>query len=260
VGGGSIISSNLSIPCLHRIHQGNPARTHVTSYKIGMSLELCELMRRLDELNSISTRKGVEDRSILVTFDDGWSDVTLLADFFDDNRKLQPVLFLTNEHIKGNRSLLPLSRLYAWCDSWLLDIDQIEDLGISRECLKSLPESLQHSILDDLNIPNTHLSSQILDCEQIGYLKKKGWIIASHAHDHHDLRFDKDEDLLEGLILARKGIEEFGGEPWLAWPEGRCTIRTCEIAKKAGFEKQFSLDVEAGNVDHPDLISRTIWS
>ena len=44
---------------------------------------------------------------MLVTFDDGWSDVVLLIDFFESAKKLQPVLFLTRDQILGNTNLLP---------------------------------------------------------------------------------------------------------------------------------------------------------
>ena len=213
----------------------------------------------LSELNNKARINHRDDRSVFVTFDDGWSDVLSLIRFFEDAEKLQPVLFLTHDQILGNNSLLPLSRLYAWCDSWNLDIKAITKLGISREQLKSLSEELQHSILDDLGIPKAINSDQVLNHNQIKQLIESGWIIASHAHDHHDMRFDEEKALLEGLKLARISVEKFGGKPWLAWPEGRCTIRTCEIAKKAGFTKQFSLDVEAGNIVFPGLIKRTIW-
>ena len=255
-----IISRRMEIPCLHRIHDGDPTGYHRISHSIGMSIEINELKCRLRELNNNGIENGVDDHSILVTFDDGWSDVLQLSDFFEDTEKLQPVFFLTREQILGNSSLLPLSRLYAWCDSWSINLDEIQHLGISRPALKSLSQELQHSILDDLGIPRSMVSDQVLTLVEVAELKQKGWIIASHAHDHHDLRFDDSEELLEGLSKARNEIVAFGGEPWLAWPEGRCTMRTCEIAKNAGFAKQFSLDVEAGHVNHPDLISRKIWS
>ena len=86
-------------------------RTQISS-KIGMSIELANLINRLSELNSVAEKNQLEDRSVLVTFDDGWSDVVLLIDFFESAKKL-PVLFLTRDQILGNTNLLPLSRLYA---------------------------------------------------------------------------------------------------------------------------------------------------
>ena len=253
-------SKQFEIPCLHRVHQGMPRGVHKINHSIGMSIELNELIARLEKLNREAIIEEVEDHSILVTFDDGWTDSLLLIDFFDRATKLQPVLFLTHEQLTGNSSLLPLSRLYSWCDHWSLELGSISKLGISRNRLKSLPEDLQHSILDSLEIPGTYNSPQVLKLDTISQLRNRGWIIASHAHDHHDLRFDETETLLEGLIKSRIEIENIGGETWLAWPEGRCTMRTCEIAKQAGFTKQFSLDIEAGHVKHSDLISRVIWS
>ena len=97
-----------------------------------MSIELTNLINRLSELNSVAQKNQVEDRSVLVTFDDGWSDVVLLIDFFESAKKLQPVLFLTRDQILGNTNLLPLSRLYAWCDSWSLGLEKIDKYRLSK--------------------------------------------------------------------------------------------------------------------------------
>ena len=183
-----------------------------------------------------------------------------MFDFFKTATKLQPVLFLTHEQLTGNSSLLPLSRLYSWCDHWSLSIDSISDLGISRSVLKSLPENLQHSILDHLEIPSTYNSSQILELDTIHRLRDNGWIIGSHAHDHHDLRNTDLRELELGLEKAYDSTIKAGGLPWLAWPEGRCSQEICEIASKVGFEKQFSLNIESGKINFPGLEHREIWS
>ena len=107
-----IAMKNSLIPCLHK-YDGKPLGVHQISSKIGMSIELANLINRSIELNSVAEKNQVEDRSVLVTFDDGWSDVVLLIDFFESAKKLQPVLFLTRDQILGNTNLLPLSRLYT---------------------------------------------------------------------------------------------------------------------------------------------------
>jgi len=255
-----ISSKQFEIPCLHRVHQGTPQGVHKISHSIGMSIELKELIARLEKLNREAIIEGREDRSILVTFDDGWIDSLLLIDFFDRAKKLQPVLFLTHQQLTGDSRLLPLSRLYAWCDHWSLDLDCIKELGISRSVLKSIPEDLQHSILDSLEIPGSYNSSQVLELATITELRDRGWIIGSHAHDHHDLRNTDLRELELGLEKAYDSTIKAGGLPWLAWPEGRCSQEICEIASKVGFEKQFSLNIESGKINFPGLEHREIWS
>ena len=83
-----IITKQFQIPCLHRIHQGKPKDAHKINYSIGMSIELDELISRLRELNREALTKGVEDRSILITFDDAWSDVMQLIPTFKQLTKL----------------------------------------------------------------------------------------------------------------------------------------------------------------------------
>ena len=80
-----------------------------------MSIEINELKCRLRELNNNGIENGVSDHSILVTFDDGWSDVLQLSDFFEETEKLQPVLFLTRTNFETHFS--HYQGLW-WCDSW----------------------------------------------------------------------------------------------------------------------------------------------
>tara|TARA_B100001113_G_C21025556_1_gene585575 strand:+ start:398 stop:1078 length:681 start_codon:yes stop_codon:yes gene_type:complete len=225
-----------------------------------MSIGLVSLISRLEKLNSTAVSKMEADRSILVTFDDGWIDPMLLFDFFRSATKLQPVLFLTHGQISGHSGLLPLARLYEWCDSQSLDINSIKNLGISRSEMKLLPEKHQHSILDKMGIPPSNTSRQVLSVGKIEFLQDNGWLIGSHAHDHRDLRKSDMNQLELGLKEALESLKKIGGVPWLAWPEGRCSKKICELASKIGFEKQFSLNIESGNIDFPGLLHREIWS
>ena len=54
-----ISSRRIEIPCLHRIHDGNPTGYHTISHSIGMSIEINDLKCRLRELNSSGIENGV---------------------------------------------------------------------------------------------------------------------------------------------------------------------------------------------------------
>jgi peptidoglycan/xylan/chitin deacetylase (PgdA/CDA1 family) len=225
-----------------------------------MSVEWGNLVSRLKQLNETATTMDVPDNSVLITFDDGWVDSLTLMSLFKSLSKLQPVLFLTEAQIQGNTGLLPLPRLYDWCEKSARDITDFEQLGLKREEMKALHEMEQHAFLDRLEVPKVMLSDEIIDQRDMALVAQAGWLIGSHAHDHHDLRFDNPEELESGLLGALETTMKIGGVPWIAWPEGRCTKETCEIARGVGFEKQFALNVEAGMVEHQDLIQREIWS
>jgi hypothetical protein len=248
--------SRLDVPCLHRIHIGQASGSHLIHEAIGMSIEMNDLIHRLERLNEKAAELKLPDNSFPVTFDDGWIDALKLQSVFESLNHIQPVLFLTMRQLRGDWSLLPLPRLYDSVSDAISDIDDIDSL---RERLKGLCEEDQHALLDSMELPRDIPSPEMIGRDRLGDLVDSGWLIGSHSHDHHDLRFDDALALEEGLREALDATLEAGGVPWLAWPEGRCRMEGCEIAKAVGFERQFSLNVPAGMVDHPDLIRREIW-
>ena len=105
------------VPCLHRIHSDVPKGPHAIHQSIGMSLEFSVIHEKLTHLNNDVSEMGLPSRSVMVTFDDGWVDSLLLIPLFKELQKLQPVLFLTTDQMRGNSRLLPLPRLYSGCDT-----------------------------------------------------------------------------------------------------------------------------------------------
>lgn len=253
------MTAALPVPCIHRVHQGEALGALRIHHELGVSIEREVLLDRLESLERAAERSGLDERSVLVTFDDGWADPTELVPALDRLPHLQPVLFLTNAQLRGDRALLPLPRLYEWCAAEGRPLAELASVGVTRSGLKRLPEEEQHAILDGLGVPRAVSSPHMLSLTQVRALVDAGWRVGSHGHDHHDLRYDEPQALLRGLQEALEVVVAFGGEPWLAWPEGRCTEETCVIAWEAGFATQFSLRVEAGGLDSSDLVHREIW-
>ena len=253
------MSQALPVPCLHRIHQGTPTGSCRIQRSLGMSIERDAVAARLSQLNREAADLSLSERSVLVTFDDGWAEPGDLAPQFAIWRHLQPVLFLTSSQTTGDRSLLPVPRLYEWCADTGTSLAELTAAGLTRARLKELPEAEQHDWLDRLGVPRIRASPEVFALDAIRDLMARGWLVGSHGHDHHDLRFELPDKLLGGLRDALEAVRSLGGEPWLAWPEGRCTLETCEIARRAGFERQFSLRVEAGLIARDDLVHREIW-
>ena len=247
------------VPCLHRIHLDQPDGALAIHQSLGLSIAYMPLIERLEQLNQNAERSGQPARSVLVTFDDGWADVMRLAPQFSWWSYLRPVLFLTLVQLAGKRPLMPMPRLYHWCASTDVALSDLPTYDVSRADLKRIPEAAQHLVLDRIGVPRVTDSPEILAEQQIRELMSQGWLVGSHGYEHFDLRRANDKDLAYGLERAYEAVLQFGGVPWLAWPEGRCSARSCEVAASVGFELQFSLQVEAGSLSRRDLIHREIW-
>ena len=250
---------NLQTPCLHRVQVANPTGALAIHQSLGMSIAYDTLIDRLKQLDHHLAQQGASLRSHPVTFDDGLADVMCLAPHFKHLSYLQPVLFLTAAQCMGDQELLPLPRLYDWLGSRGETLDAIADSPISRDTLKRLPEQDQHIELDQLGVTKISGSSQILSSDQVRELMDQGWLVGSHGADHHDLPLADKQSLIGNLQEALTTVQAINGVPWLAWPEGRCTQGTCELAASVGFELQFSLHAESGAIQRADLIHREIW-
>jgi hypothetical protein len=253
------VNPALPVPCLHRIHVGEPQGSFRIHQAIGVSIELSELVCRLGALEQRAALLGLPPRSVHVTFDDGWQDPVVLEPHFEGWGHLQPVLFLTQGQLKGDCRLLPLPRLYEWCGREGVTLEEMKAKGLTRKKMKSMPEDEQHAWLDELGVTIDGESTEVLGVDEVRSLMEVGWLVGSHGHDHHDLRMDEPPVLRQGLGAALAEVVAFGGRPWLAWPEGRCTQEGCELAKEVGFTSQLSLGVESGAIVRSDLVHREIW-
>ena len=252
------------VPCLHRVHEGEPVGARRIQAQLGMSLPLADVEVRLRELAERVRRWNAEHeqrRRALVTIDDGHPDCLLLAPIFARLPELQPALFVTAPLLAGDRRPLPLTALYAWCaaNGWSL-AQAAERIGIDRMGLKPLPEAVQRERLDAAGVPLHPDEEPMLDRAEIERLRDTGWLIGSHGPEHSDLRRLGADALGPQLLLARRALLDFGGVPYLAWPEGRCTRELLALARAAGFAWQFGLDREPSCESRPELVLRRLWT
>jgi uncharacterized protein (TIGR00725 family) len=252
------------VPCLHRVHEGEPVGARRIQAQLGMSLPLAEVdarLRALAERVRAWNREHEQQRQALVTIDDGYADCVLLAPLFAQLPELQPALFVTAPLLAGDRRPLPLTALYAWCAATGRSLDRAaEQLGLDRMGLKCLPEAEQRDRLAAAGVPLEPEGEAMLERGQLEQLRDAGWLIGSHGPEHCDLRALDAKELAPRLLLTRRAMLGFGGAPWLAWPEGRCNRSLLAVARAAGFALQFGLDSEPGCEPGPELIARSVWT
>ena len=254
------------VPVLHRIHDAAPSPVHQVHMRYDMSVAKADVVPRLAALNERVARWNDEHRAeavALVTFDDGWRDAELLAENFARLENLQPVLFVGENHFASIVQPLPLQRFYEHCARHGRDPEDAQAfVGVTRTNLKGLPENEQHHALDRLGVEPLLDPDWLLDASAIAALQRSGWIVASHAHRHEDLH--KREALANELVALADAVEARGHMPWLAWPEGRWTQASFDVAKQAGFHLQLGLSARnaescAQGEAPAGMVAREVW-
>ena len=249
------------VPALHRVHRGEPSPVDRVHLRYGMSVEHADLTRRLQKLNDTVERWNLAhdaETVALVTFDDGWKDVTEFATVFDVLPCLCPVLFVGENHFGDSVRPLPLQRLYHHCAEHGLDPEDDSSFGVAtRSRLKTMSEVAQHAALDRIGIPDMDDPPWLLTAADIDGLRGSGWIAASHGSHHENLA--ERGGLRKELTRLADRIEERSHMPWLCWPEGEWSPSACEDAKCAGFRRQFALEPRSGGSPPDGVVSRKVW-
>jgi uncharacterized protein (TIGR00725 family) len=239
------------VPALHRIHNDNNSGIHSIHARFKMSIDLNFLISKLEELNKCVCDWNPNTLA-LVTFDDGWSDVLLLEDTFDRLEYLKPVLFIPEGQFSDPIQPLPIQRLYQHIAENGGDLD-----GLRAE-LKSKSEKEANVRLDALGVNEMLDPEWLLKSADLERLSSKGWVIASHAHQHEDLR--EEAELKNSFSQLTDSIESRVHTPWLAWPEGRWSYSSVLSAISGGFQRQFGLLDEPHDEPPIGMIMRKIWS
>ena len=251
----------LEVPILHRTHGKKLDNQHRVYLRYGMSIGESDLVARLEQLNrkvESWNRDHNAEAVALVTFDDGWKDVTRLADAFDNLPCLCPVLFVGENHFREQVRPLPLQRLYHHCGERGLDPQDSGAFGgLTRGKLKTLPEVEQHSALDALGIDPMLDPDWLLKPAEIENFKIAGWVVATHGHCQEDLT--NRAALREELAHLAEATEKRGHVPWLAWPEGQWSEPAWQSARTAGFCLQFGLRARPCSKTCEGMVLRSAW-
>jgi hypothetical protein len=246
------------VPCLHRVHDSVlVSGAHTIQKKIGMSISLPSLEKKLSNLVFESENQS---KKILLTFDDGHRDILKAIPVIKKFPDIQPVLFITGRQLRGETLPLPLTALYAWCNTHSYNLNDLQKkFGFTRDSLKLLPEIDQRDVLSSVGVDINPTEEEMVSAKDLNTLSENGWLIGYHGSQHCDLRY-QDSQLLElSFKDDYKLVNDLGYLPWLAWPEGRWSDSLYSIAKNAGFEFQFGLEVESRVGTKLEVINRVIW-
>ena len=242
------------VPCIHRIHAKGEKLSpgHMIQVKLGFSIDLKVLQNKLLDLRSSFSDGDL----MLVTFDDGHTDVLLLEPFFDSYPEFQPVVAISTSTLHDEK--LWFDRLYhflATADDDIISRKAKEyDVPLSKDVrellarskmktgLRSVPPALQDKFVSELSTPTKFPENQYLTGKDLRRLVRKGWIIASHSHHHSQLTCLSDIELEYELKQSLHEVLNLGGYPWLIYPDGAWDQRVVSMAKQIGYTRFFTLE------------------
>lgn len=87
-------------------------------------------------------------------------------------------------------------------------------------------------------------SLEIIDYNQVQFLRTKGWEIGCHTKTHANLANITDSQLQEEIIGSKKLLEKKLGFPvkYFAYPKGIYSNRIVDFVEKAGYKAAFTVD------------------
>jgi peptidoglycan/xylan/chitin deacetylase (PgdA/CDA1 family) len=101
----------------------------------------------------------------------------------------------------------------------------------------------------DTSDPDDLTGLQTMTWEQLCDLRDRGVSIGSHTVSHPHLVQLSDDEALSELVESKQRIEAVVGRPCtaLAYPYGEHNARVRGVARKAGYERAYALDVSGGD-------------
>lgn len=95
-------------------------------------------------------------------------------------------------------------------------------------------------------------SLELLNFQDIKYLKEEGWSIGCHSMTHTNITGSSDSQLSDEVVRSKARLEEVLGEEikYFSYPKGN-SEGLCELVKSAGYELAFGMNDELlpGNVN-----------
>ena len=267
---------SLTVLCYHRILETVPATgPEALFHQRGMAVsattcraQLWEAMRHFepvcaaDVLAAVQGRRTLPDNALLVTIDDGYRDLQDTALPMMSQMGIKPAVFPRLPSADGYPAWAPLDLLYVgrglngaesavpsleWRER-LLHLPLEEQLIMVRKQIGSIPEELLSAERKRLYLSNKELRS--LSTATIG----------THGIEH--IRWATlDSNTLDVMLRhSLMWLEEIGGLPIAAYPDGACSAEVAERLAAMGFQAAFRLSSTSPSVPSAYSIQRIIMS
>ena len=171
----------------------------------------------LDELYAfIKGELDFKQKTVVITFDDGWLDSYKYAFPVLEKYKLRATMFIVTDWIEK-----------------------------SSQKFNGIPAFLPTNEVSKLLVRKGETQKVVLTWELIGKMADSGLIdFFSHTRSHRYCNQLSESDLLLELGESRRIIEERLGRPcpYLCWPHGIYSDTTISIARKTGYQALFTIE------------------
>lgn len=244
--------------------------------------ETCNPISLKNYIISVKNRLILPERTIIITFDDGWKDNFTYAFPILKRLNIPATIFLTTGYIGQKRvfwqeqiryllNIIKYSKqtLSKWenylikLNDYLPELSKILSTNITDNenviaMLKSIDQKLRNNFINEiitiLNHPQIPYNMHdFLDWNDVLIMKKHGIEFGSHTVNH--LLLDKiDQDTLwDELKKSKEQIETEIGEKIsaIAYPNGNFNNDVIEAAQKTGYSYAVTT-IEGHNTNHSD--------
>ena len=182
---------------------------------------------RLDEVvDGLNSQKDLRSRSVVVTFDDGYTDNSEVAMPILNQLGIPAAFYVTVDCVEQRKLPWPSrlrfafrkTKLRAWVDSrgaaWQLDDSDSRERAYLVSCddccqlsgkvqedfVRSVEEQVQAAVPGDL-------SSLIMSYDQIRSLAQHGHIVGSHTMTHPNMAYIPEQDAKAELAESKQRLE-----------------------------------------------------
>jgi peptidoglycan/xylan/chitin deacetylase (PgdA/CDA1 family) len=194
----------------------------------------------LSELVSMLSHGEPLQKSVVLTFDDGYRNNATYADPILESLNLPYTIFIATAFIGSNR-WIPLNDVYH---AWSLNTLSAEEMQEVRQKLRGRSAEQAESILTEHGIANESASQAaedsfaMLDWDQVRHLVARGVEFGSHTHDHANLAVESKERLREELQVSKQLMEKHLETPVksFAYPFGAVSDEAELAVQAAGYD------------------------